>query len=309
MKELKVIHRCPERLKGHQVVDINVTRDDWCAISGIVPREGKIAGTVALLNARRNVSASFDGFCGNFFDVGSENNGCLTFFSKEGTSKVSSITLNDLTKRTTMDVFLPPGQERDFPIGITINPQCKLLYLIMKSGNIHMYEWNSRTCIRMMKISDMPLFTSFTSSTCDFCVLNRNGELIEFSVQPQKLPTFMSEELGMNSLAILFSRALGIPCSVKILLDELKKDISSRKYEEAIGHYMSLKEQDRHEFLQQVSSLGDKLSEFLLALSEQKNLDIKESTILFHDQDFAANNLEDIRLKLASGKVRYSIKN
>lgn len=297
MNSFKLIHERPEALKNYQVVDIDFSKDGWFVLSGIIPKDGRICGKI--FRSDKTIKESVEGFCGTFLRFSFSTDPFYAYYTRSNGAHINLIGLNNSSKKFSLEVFVSSDQERDFPIYMTKSSQLDMIYVIMKSGHVHVYDVLSKSCIGVKRVGELPVFKAFQSTNSDFVLVNREGALMDFSLQAKDLPDYLSKTLGLNSLAVKYCESFGIECSDEILMAEFEQSIESGNMANAAKAYNMLKSESREKVISSPTRLGD----FLLILAKETPLSPHETEAILRDREFTMDNHSTITDYISQGKV------
>jgi hypothetical protein len=78
-----------------------------------------------------------------------------------------------------VDVYFPPEATNDFPVAMQVSKKHGIVYLIMKYGFIHLYDFESGACVYMNCISGDTIFvTAEHEATNGIIGVNKKGQVI-----------------------------------------------------------------------------------------------------------------------------------
>lgn len=187
----------------------------WLAIVGITPDKGKSAvGSLQLFSVDKRLSQILPAHAATFAYVAMQSYTATLFvfasrILKEGGNDIQSqfrvIEVEgrgDFAKAST-DIYYPPEFSEDFPISLLMSSRYPTIaHLITRMGYIHLYDVESAKCIYMNRVSSSTLFaTTPHNSTGGILGVNRAGQVLIVSINPDSVVRYVREKLGDEELA------------------------------------------------------------------------------------------------------------
>lgn len=301
--DCKVIHDRSSEMKGLQIVDVALHRDGWCAVSGIKPKDGRIVGTVHLFSVKKTLSVNYSGHCGAFVKLNDQSRTSFIFYSCDGKPTLQILNLEDMTKLASLEVFLSSNRERDFPIKLVSNSQLGIMYVVMKSGSVHVYDLTSRICLQIVDASSTPIFFIFEVQNHEFGIIDRLGNLKAVSLNPSALVKYVGESLGQYELSIKYAKIFGLELERDAFIEAIAKHIATNQIDNAVSLYCSAEVVEQRDVVEQLNETNFVCTGFILELAKHKILRSEEAELLLKNKQFIRENLRVISDLVADGRV------
>lgn len=185
-------------LNDCQIINAEIDKSsNWCFISGISLKNGKIEGTIQLYNEEKKVSQIIEGHAGNFFSLKAIiDNQVVEYdiFSFSSRSKVTEMKLHLIQinggtgsthnfSKKIIDLPLIGAPENDFPIRVIFYAALNLVFVYTKFGFVYVVEPQTGTCVMYENYSESPIYLVAPSLNSDeHFVLNRKGDVLQAGV-------------------------------------------------------------------------------------------------------------------------------
>lgn len=185
----------------------------WLSLVGIASEQGRISGHLQLFSFGKNISQILMGHAAAFAShaMPTYKANLFLFASRtlnEETKKVESVLRiievggHGQFGKVSTDIFYPPEFSEDFPISLHVSTKYPtIIYLITKMGYLHLYDLESAKCIYMNRVSDTTIFATFPSSMGGIIGLNRRGQVLLMSVNPEAIIPYVRARLQDEKLA------------------------------------------------------------------------------------------------------------
>lgn len=186
---------------------------------------------------------NFKGFAASFISSVSNAHGhgpALVYFEKGSDGpKPPQMCFVDLLEHSlhSIEIFLQPGFEKDFPVKIVKSLVCDIVYLVMKSGQVHVYDQHSSLCIHLIEASHDQIFLGDQTMASEAMFISRGGMVGVLGLDASQLCGFLSDQLYNDRLALIYHKLFGMPCSLKVLGTEFIELVQTGKSEDAAAIY------------------------------------------------------------------------
>ncbi|XP_018648353.1 putative clathrin heavy chain [Schistosoma mansoni] len=161
----------------------------WLLLIGITSQDNRVVGYMQLYSVERKVSQAIEGHAAAFaryIPEGNANPTTLFCFASRNAQacKLHIIEVgqppagNQPFPKKAIDVYFPPEAQIDFPVAMQTSSKYGIIYLITKSGYLHLYDIESGSCIYMNRISSDTIFvTAPYEPTSGIIGVNRKGQV------------------------------------------------------------------------------------------------------------------------------------
>ncbi|XP_040859504.1 clathrin heavy chain 2 [Ochotona curzoniae] len=202
-------------LAGCQVIHYRTdTHQKWLLLVGISAQQNRVIGAMQLYSVDRKVSQPIEGHAAAFAEFKMEGNAkpatlfCFAVRSPAG-GKLHIIEVgqpaagNQPFVKKAVDVFFPPEAQTDFPVAMQIGAKHGVIYLITKSGYLHMYDLESGACIYMNRISADTIFvTAPHEPTSGIIGVNKKGQVLSVCVEEENIVNYATSVLQNPDLGL-----------------------------------------------------------------------------------------------------------
>lgn len=105
--------------------------------------------------------------------------------------------------KLSVDIYYPPEFSADFPVAVHVSSKYPtIVYMITKMGYLHLYDLETTKCIYMNRVSDTTLFATVPHTASGGVMgVNRKGQVLLMSVNPDNVVRYVREKLGDDELA------------------------------------------------------------------------------------------------------------
>ncbi|CAH8452142.1 unnamed protein product [Schistosoma margrebowiei] len=195
----------------------------WLLLIGINPEKNRVVGYMQLYSVERKVSQAIEGHAAAFALYTRERKASPTtlfcFASRNAqASKLHIIEVGQppagkqpFTKKA-IDVYFPPEAETDFPVAMQTSPKYSVIYLITKSGYLHLYDIESGSCIYMNRISSETIFvTAPYEPTSGIIGVNKKGQVLSVSIDEDTIISYITTTLENPTLALQMASRCNLP--------------------------------------------------------------------------------------------------
>lgn len=204
-----------ESLAGSQVIGYCADpTEKWLCVVAILAEPAGIAGRMQLYSVDKRMSQPLVGHAATFTSLQlPEYKATLFAFvsreKKEGTEETESrfrvIEIGGAGEfpRISSDVYYPPEYPSDFPVALHASTKYpSIIYMITKSGYVHMFDLETAKCIYMNRVSETTVFASVPHVASGGVLgLNRKGQLLLIAVNPETVVDYVRTKLGDEALA------------------------------------------------------------------------------------------------------------
>ncbi|VDQ03073.1 unnamed protein product [Trichobilharzia regenti] len=165
----------------------------WLLLIGIVAQDNRDAGYMQLYCVERKVSQPTEGHDAAYARYKAEGNSNPSTLFCFASCNVQACKLHIIEvgqppagsqpfAKKAIDVYFPPEAQNDFPVAMQTSPKYDIIFLITKSGYLHLYDIESGTCIYMNRISSETIFvTAPYEPTAGIIGVNRKGQAGQYS--------------------------------------------------------------------------------------------------------------------------------
>lgn len=198
------------------------SNQSWLALIGIAQRDGRIAGTIQLYSTERKQSQIIEGHAADFADVvvsGATTPSTMFCFAQR-TAAAAKLFILEVVKgdapaafpRRTEEIFFPPEAGPDFPVAVEVGEKFDVVFVVTKFGYMHMYDIETGAIVFRNRISSETVFVCAPHKPSNgvLCV-NRKGQVLLVSVNPETVVGFIANALNNKPLAIAFAARSGLP--------------------------------------------------------------------------------------------------
>ncbi|KAI9336615.1 hypothetical protein DFJ73DRAFT_646661 [Zopfochytrium polystomum] len=240
----KVFDRHPN-LTGSQIINYRTSADEkWMLLIGISAQDGRVVGNMQLFSREKGVSQPLEGHAAAFAEIKQDPaapaNKLFTFAVRTAAgAKLHIIEIDHkegqpVFAKKAVDVFFPPEAANDFPVAMQISKKYDIIYLVTKSGFIHLYDLETGTCIYMNRISGDTIFvTADLDSTSGIIGVNRKGQVLSVSVDEENIIPYILRNLANPELAFRIATRNNLPGADNLVLERFNMCLNSGNYTEA----------------------------------------------------------------------------
>jgi clathrin heavy chain len=205
-------------LMNAQIINYRADEDEkWLVLIGLQQEGDRVVGRMQLYSVERRVSQAIEGHAAAFckFQINSKDPGTKLFVFATKTSNASKFHVIEIGQdkkpsdaprfsKCVTDIYYPPeAAEKDFPVALQVSSTYSFAYLVTRLGYVQIYDLESGRCLYMNRITESTIFlTAVHTNTGGFIGLNRRGQLLGFSVEPNNFVPYILESLGDVQLAI-----------------------------------------------------------------------------------------------------------
>ncbi|CAH8446801.1 unnamed protein product [Heterobilharzia americana] len=133
-----------------------------------------------------------------------------------------------------IDVYFPPEAQNDFPVAMQTSPKYDVIYLITKSGYLHLYDIESGTCIYMNRISSETIFvTAPYEPTSGIIGVNRKGQVLSVSIDEDTIISYITTTLDNPTLALHMATRCNLPGAEDLFFRKFDSLFQAGQYNEA----------------------------------------------------------------------------
>ena len=290
----------PECLSSYQIIDIDSLQGfSWLALSGIRLKDGSISGKIVVLETVNQKVYEYEGFCGKLTVQPPGDTVVFSYFSSEH----SSLHIVSLKDASVIQKF-PAGmiRTRDFPISVISSKDLNLEYLVMKSGDVHVFELSSEMCIALLKSEDSPLFLNISDTKSEFISINRDGKVSCLKLEKSRFLEYI-KKLGLNSLVIRYSHLMNAPLDESLIISEIKRCVDMYDVHGAAVLYSKLNWKDKGQADKFMVQSRVNIYDFLIELSKCRVISAQDLTDLCSGEP-KDKIVELVGVLLSEGKVR-----
>ncbi|CAO3664380.1 unnamed protein product [Rhizopus stolonifer] len=233
-------------LTSCQIMNLRASPDEkWYVLVGISQREGRIVGSMQLYSRERSVSQPIEGHAAAFAEIklqGSPNPTKLFTFavrSANGSAKLQIIEVdhqegNPPFQKKAIEVYFPPEAGNDFPVSMQISHRYGIIFLITKTGYIHLYDLETGTCIYMNRISGETIFvTAEHEPTSGIVGVNKKGQVLAVNIDENNIIPYILNNLKNTELAFKLASRGGLPGADDLYVARFNQLFSAGNYTEA----------------------------------------------------------------------------
>ncbi|RCI04960.1 hypothetical protein CU098_004297 [Rhizopus stolonifer] len=201
-------------LAGCQIINLRASADEkWYVLVGISARDNRVAGSMQLYSGERGVSQPIEGHAAAFAELMLQDavkpTKLFTFAvrSTNGSAKLQIIEVdhqegNPIFQKKAVEVYFPPNEAPDFPVSMQISHKYGIIFLVTKSGYIHLYDLETGTCIFMNRISGEPIFVAAEHEPSSGMIsVNRKGQVLSVSIDEERVIPYILNNLNNTELA------------------------------------------------------------------------------------------------------------
>ncbi|KJA25685.1 hypothetical protein HYPSUDRAFT_37118 [Hypholoma sublateritium FD-334 SS-4] len=236
-------------LTGAQIINYRVTPDEkWLVVVGIsgnsAPGAFKIKGAIQLYSKERSVSQSIEGHAAAFAELKLDGRQhptkLFTFAVRTATgAKLHIVEIDHQAPdapfpKKAIDVYFPPEAVGDFPVAMQVSKKHGIVYLITKSGFIHLYDLESGSCVYMNRISGETIFvTAEHEATNGIIGVNKKGQVLSVNVDEQTIIPYILTTLNNTELAFKLASRANLPGADDLYVKQYQQLFSTGQFGEA----------------------------------------------------------------------------
>lgn len=133
-----------------------------------------------------------------------------------------------------VDVYFPPEATNDFPVAMQVSQKYSIIYLVTKYGFIHLYDFESGTCIFMNRISSETIFvTAPDDDSTGIIGVNRKGQVLSVSVDESNIIPYLRQNPANAELAYKLASRGGLPGADNLYEQRFQELLNGGQYVEA----------------------------------------------------------------------------
>ncbi|CAH8448800.1 unnamed protein product [Schistosoma intercalatum] len=217
----------------------------WLLLIGINPEKNRVVGYMQLYSVERKVSQAIEGHAAAFARYILEGNTSPTtlfcFASRNAQAcKLHIIEVgqppagNQPFTKKAIDVYFPPEAQTDFPVAMQTSPKYSIIYLITKSGYLHLYDIESGSCIYMNRISSETIFvTAPYEPTSGIIGVNKKGQVLSVSIDEDTIISYITTTLENPTLALQMASRCNLPGAEDLFFKKFDSLFQSGQFLEA----------------------------------------------------------------------------
>eukprot|EP00299_Pterocystis_sp_00344_P020124 c9905_g1_i1.p1 GENE.c9905_g1_i1~~c9905_g1_i1.p1 ORF type:complete len:1692 (-),score=393.52 c9905_g1_i1:99-5132(-) len=217
---------------------LNYRVDDsgqWLLLIALTSEGGVAKGVMQLHSVEKNASQFVEGFTGGFTQF--KGSSLLCFANKVGTAaKLTIIPVSGTgyTKKA-VDIILPAdAQASDFPFNLQVSDKYGVVFIITKMGYIYLFDVDSGAQIYMNRISAEPIFlTVLHTGSSGVLGVNRKGQLLHVSIDPNTLVPYCTNTLNNYELGIKLAARCNLPGAENLFEKQFNALLAQGNYQGA----------------------------------------------------------------------------
>lgn len=205
-----------QSLAGAQVIGYCADRTEkWLCVNGLAADpSGAIVGRLQLYSVDQSMSQALPGHAATFayLQMQSYVATLFAFASREPKGdgeppdarfRVIEISGAGEFQRVSADMYIPDEYANDFPVALHASTRYPtIVYLITKSGYVHLYDLETAKCIYMNRVSESTVFCSVPHTASGGVLgLNRQGQVLLVAVNADAVVGYVRRKLGDERLA------------------------------------------------------------------------------------------------------------
>lgn len=233
-------------LEGAQIINYRTdATQQWLLLIGILQRDGRIAGSMQLFSREKGVSQIIEGHAGAFAShtpKGAAKPSILFAFAFRSASASKLFVLEvgagegSTFQKQSVDIFYPPDPSgaADFPVAMQIDEKNGIIFMVTKTGYVHLFDLVTATVIYMNRISAETIFvTAPHAPTHGLVGINRPGHVLSVSVAEANIVQYICNVLRNPALAVSLASRAGLPGADEIFINQFNALFSQGKFAEA----------------------------------------------------------------------------
>ncbi|KAF4123045.1 clathrin heavy chain [Geosmithia morbida] len=243
---LNVRHLSPEiPTYGCQIINYRVNSDGkWMVVVGISSQQGRVVGAMQLYSKDRGISQAIEGHAASFgtlrLEGAPQDTKLFTFAVRTATGaklhivEVDHPESNPVFQKKAVDIFFPPEATNDFPVALQVSQKYGVVFMVTKYGFIHLYDFETGTCIFMNRISSETIFTTCTDNDSTGIVgINRKGQVLFVTVDDSTVIPYLLQNPANAEIAIKMASRAGLPGADDLYAKQFEQLFNSANYAEA----------------------------------------------------------------------------
>ncbi|RHY33819.1 hypothetical protein DYB32_001385, partial [Aphanomyces invadans] len=219
-----------------QIISYETSPDNqWLLLVGISAGEGgRIDGNMQLYSKDKKVSQVLQGHAGTFAHMkppGRTDEAQVLCFAGTKDGAPLQLFIMEVGANATGQTFRLPPQPipfaadavNDFPA----SPSDDIIYLITKMGYLFLFDIHSGKPVYRARVSQDTVFvTCLHSPTKGMLGITRRGQLLQFSINQQKLVPYVVGTLRDSQLALSLATRLNLPGAEELYFTEFNRLVS-----------------------------------------------------------------------------------
>jgi len=234
-----------DSLTGSQIINYRVNSNEkWFLLSGIMQRDGRVAGCMQLYNKDRGQSQAIEGHAGAFSELrleGAPNDTQVFSFAVRTATgaklhiiEIDHDTSNPAFPKKAVDFYFPEDQASDFPVSMQISKKYSVVFVVTKNGYIHLYDLETAICIYVNRISTDSIFvTCLHTQSGGIIGINRKGSVLVVTVDENTIIPYIMNNLGNTQVAVRLASRANLPGADDLYIQRFNQLIQSGDYLEA----------------------------------------------------------------------------
>ncbi|CDH57977.1 clathrin heavy chain 1 [Lichtheimia corymbifera JMRC:FSU:9682] len=233
-------------LEGCQIINYRASLDQkWLVLIGISAQQNRVVGSMQLYSKERGVSQPIEGHAAAFAELKLDDAVAPTKLfsfavrSATGAAKLQIIEVdhqegNPPFQKKSVEVYFPPEHQNDFPVAMQVSNKYGIIYMITKSGYIHLYDLETGTAIYMNRISNETIFvTAEHEASSGIVGVNKKGQVLSVSLDENTIIPYILQTLNNSELAFKLASRGGLPGADDMYIQRFNQLFSSGAYGEA----------------------------------------------------------------------------
>ncbi|OLL25481.1 putative clathrin heavy chain [Neolecta irregularis DAH-3] len=234
-----------DSLTGSQIINYRVNSNEkWFLLSGIIQRDGRVAGCMQLYNKDRGQSQAIEGHAGAFSELRLEgapsDTQVFSFAVRTATGaklhiiEIDHDSSNPAFPKKAVDFYFPEDQASDFPVSMQISKKYSVVFVVTKNGYIHLYDLETAICIYVNRISTDSIFVTCPHSQSGGIIgINRKGSVLIVTVDENTIIPYIMNNLGNTQVAVRLASRANLPGADDLYVQRFNQLLQSGDYLEA----------------------------------------------------------------------------
>ncbi|KAI0563594.1 Clathrin heavy chain [Gracilaria domingensis] len=244
--EPQVVFERHDSLLNSQIIAYSADASQkWLAVTALSAQQNGVAGHVQLFSCAKNMSQILSAHAATFAKLMLDDYAANLFLfasrtENEETGKVESLLRiievgGSRFGKISTEIYYPPEFAADFPIALHVSSKYPtIVYLITKMGYLHLYDLETAKCIYMNRISETTLFATAPHTASGGLIgINRQGNVLLVSVNPDAIVPYVRNKLGDEELAVGLASRNGFAGAESGFADSFEDALEEGDYKKA----------------------------------------------------------------------------
>ncbi|OQS04982.1 clathrin heavy chain [Thraustotheca clavata] len=220
-----------------QIISYETSADNqWLLLVGIAAGEGgRIDGNMQLYSKDKKVSQVLQGHAGTFTTMKppgrTDDAQVLCFAGTKGDAPLQLFIMEVGTNAAGQTFRLPPqpipfaaDAVNDFPVSMLAAPGDDIIYMITKMGYLFLFDIHTGKPVYRARVAQDTVFvTALHTASKGMLGITRRGQLLQFSINQQKLVPYVVGTLRDSQLALQLATRLNLPGAEELYFTEFNR--------------------------------------------------------------------------------------